>query len=99
MTTDSEGDVGVSHVIEIDGIEWIATLGGYSTAGSGAFGLGLLECIDFALASEPARPLREALVQRGSFANMFHREVVDLFARSNTITTRAMPRRSLEDSH
>jgi hypothetical protein len=97
--TESEGDVGQSCSIDVDGVTWIATLAGASTAGSGAFGLGLLDCVDFAQATEPARALREALVQRGRFANMFPEEIIDLFHKSNIITPRVVTRRSLEDSH
>ena len=89
----------MTREIDVDGVKWIARLAGSSAAGSGAFGLGMLEGVDFALAEQPDRPLREALLQRGRFEMLFDSEIVALFATSNPITPRVMTRKSLEDTH
>jgi hypothetical protein len=87
------------RAFEVDGEQWIARLAGGSAAGSGALGLGMLEGVDFALAAEPARPLREVLFQRGRFDNLFDEEIVAMFRMSHAITPRVMTRKSLEDAH
>jgi hypothetical protein len=106
MTDESVCDVEpVAHAddtreVTIDGTAWIARLAGEMAAGSGAFGLGFVACIDFALASEPHTPLRQALIQRGMFTQLFDAEIIALFRRSQPlIQQQVVTRRSLEDSH
>lgn len=82
-----------TRTVIIDGDEWIARLAGGGAAGSGAFGLALIESIEFAPATTPDRPAREALVQRGCFAMLHDSELVKLF---HTAPPPAR-RRSLED--
>ena len=98
--TDEAGDVtaaGTSHperLIEIDGVMWIARLAGAGAAGSGSLGLGRLEAIEFHPAATPDSPGREVLNQKGRFPHLYDAELIALFARSRTITTR----RSMEES-
>lgn len=61
-----------------EGRMWIARLGGKSAFGTGSYGLGLVEAVHFSAADEPQRPLREALVARGSFEGLFDVELTQL---------------------
>jgi hypothetical protein len=79
--------------ISIDGEEWIARLAGGGAAGSGAFGLAMIESIEFATVVAPGATVREALVQRGCFAMLHDSELVSLFHAAPPPARR----RSLED--
>lgn len=85
--------------VEIDGVQWVARLAGGSAAGSGALGPGMLEGVDFALATDPVKPLREILIQRGRFDSLFDAEIVAMFRSAHAIKPRVMTRKSLEDVH
>jgi hypothetical protein len=60
--------------------EWLAWLSGSGAVGTGASGLGHVEAVHFALAAEPERPRREALLPRGRFDGLFDAELVALLA-------------------
>ena len=81
--------------ITVDGDRWIARLAGSGAAGSGAFGLAMIESIEFAPADSPAKALRETLLQRGRFELLHDAELVALFHAALPLTKR----RSLEDTN
>lgn len=98
VNTDSAAPVQTREVM-INGEAWIVRLAGTSAAGSGALGLGMLEGVDFALASKPDTAVREILIQRGRFDMLYDQEIIEMFSRAHPVTTRIMTRKSLEDPH
>jgi hypothetical protein len=70
---------------EHEGEIWTARLSGKSAWGTGSYGLGLVEAVHFAAASEPAVPLREALLARGRFEHLHDAELAELLRQSRPI--------------
>jgi hypothetical protein len=68
----------VEHQFEYEGRTWVARPGGTGACGTGSYGLGLVEAVHFYDATEPARPLREALIARGAFGGLFETELIRL---------------------
>jgi hypothetical protein len=72
-----------------DGRRWAVWLSGKSAYGTGSYGLGLLEAVHFAEAARPDVPLREALLARGRFEQLFEAELAALLERATPITPAA----------
>jgi hypothetical protein len=70
------------------GRSWIARLSGKSAYGTGSYGLGLLDAVHFFDAAEPTVPLREALLARGRFDDLFDDELASLLAGATPIERR-----------
>jgi hypothetical protein len=85
------------RTFELDGASWVAWMAGKGACGSGAYGLGMVDAIHFALASAPGEPVREVLLARGRFAGLFDDELRALWARGTPIVTdapaKSQPRR------
>lgn len=60
---------------------WIARVAGVGAGGTGKVGMAYLVAVHFYRAEEPERPVREALLPRGSFEGLFDGELVALYAR------------------
>jgi hypothetical protein len=99
--SDAAGDVtaaapaGAGRMVEIQGQQWVARLAGAGAAGSGSLGLGMLEAVRFCTAEAPTTPVREVLLERGRFHQLFDSELVALFTSSRLITYRT----SIEETH
>jgi hypothetical protein len=74
------------RVIEHEGRQWVARLGGKGACGTGSYGLGLVEAVHFADPAEPDRPLREALLPFGRFESLFPDELIRLLVSSRPVT-------------
>jgi hypothetical protein len=72
-----------------DGRRWAVWLSGKSAYGTGGYGLGLLEAVHFGEAGRPDVPLREALLARGRFEQLFDAEFAALLERATPITPAA----------
>ena len=70
---------------EAEGKSWIARVAGKGAAGTGAYGLGLIEAVHFFAAEAPDRPIREALIARSRFGGLYEAELADLLARATPI--------------
>jgi hypothetical protein len=68
-----------------DGEEWVAWRSGAGAVGTGAWGLGRVEAVHFARPDSPGRPLREALIAKGRFDNLFEDELAELLRRATPI--------------
>lgn len=73
---------------EHEGRTWIARVAGKGAAGTGSYGLGLVEAIHFYDAAEPTRPLSEALLAHGRFESLFDSELGALLAGAIPIVQR-----------
>ena len=71
------------------GRAWIARLAGKGAAGTGSYGLGLVEAVHFYDAAEPARPVSEALLAHGRFPTLYDSELGMLMERATPITVLA----------
>ena len=78
---------------DVDGVVWVARLAGGGAAGTGTFGLAMIECIEFATAAAQDRPVREVLVQRGIFDWLQDAELRSLLENAPPLSKR----RTLED--
>lgn len=68
---------------EHNGATWVARLSGKLAAGTGSYGLGLVEAVHFWRAAESdGRPLREALIARGRFEGLHEVELGELLERA-----------------
>lgn len=65
--------------------EWLAWIAGRSVGGTGSYNLALIEAVHFARAERPDRPLREALLGRGKFAELSDAELVALLAAASPL--------------
>lgn len=74
------------HHFSADGQDWVARVAGKGAAGTGAYGLGMMEAVHFAAASDPDRPLFETLLARGRFLHLYDEELRALLARATPIT-------------
>lgn len=72
-----------------EGAEWIAWSAGAGAYGTGAYGLAPLEAVHFARATEPARPLREALLAQGRFPHLHDPELAALLQAATPIPNAA----------
>ena len=70
---------------EAEGKNWLARVAGKGAAGTGAYGLGLIEAVHFFAAEAPDRPIREALIARGRFGGLYEAELAELLARATPI--------------
>lgn len=71
---------------EAEGRRWVARLAGKGAAGTGAYGLGLVDAVHFCAADRADRPLREALLPHGRFSHLFDDELRALLAGARPIT-------------
>lgn len=62
-----------------EGVEWVAWTSGGGAYGTGNRGLGNVEAVHFARASEPDVPLMEALIAAGRFDDLFETELLEVF--------------------
>jgi hypothetical protein len=76
---------GIERRFEVAGRSWIARLQGKGTSGTGAYGLGLVEAVHFFDANDPERPVAEALLAHGRFADLFDVELAELLAHATPI--------------
>lgn len=74
---------------EADGEVWLARIAGKGAGGTGATGLGLVEAVHFMREAEPDTPAREALIERGRFADLFESELIELWRESRAIVPAA----------
>lgn len=65
--------------------EWLAWVSGFGAPGTGNMGLGVVQTLHFALATDPDRPLREVLMPTGRLEDLFDEELLRLFADSREI--------------
>ena len=72
---------------EASGESWVARLGGKGACGTGSYGLGLVEAVHFFRTDAPEKPVREALVARGRFANLYPAELATLWSQATPIAT------------
>ena len=70
---------------DVQGEAWLARLSGKGACGTGSYGLGLVEAVHFARVTAPELPVREALIARGRFPNLYPAELVVLWHRSTVI--------------
>lgn len=84
VAPDKVMEAGEDRTIVVDGMEWVAKLAGGGVAGAGELGGAYLVVIRFqpAAAEGSARrngAVREALIPRGRFENLYDEELVELF--------------------
>jgi hypothetical protein len=82
------GDAPVLRHFHDDGVDWVAWRSGEGALGTGAWGLGRVEAVHFAHADAPDRPLREVLIARGRFDDLFDAELAELLRRGTPIVQR-----------
>lgn len=70
---------------ELEGEEWTARTAGAGAYGTGEHGAARLLAVHFFRASDPDRPVREALVPAGLFAELWPDELRTLFQRATPI--------------
>jgi hypothetical protein len=68
-----------------ESVAWLARVSGRGAAGTGAYGLGMIEAIHFYHASEPATPRFEALLPAGRLAGLFEEELIALLRDARAI--------------
>jgi hypothetical protein len=79
------GGEGGERVFEHRGRTWLARVSGHGALGTGSLALGLIDAIHFADPAEPQRPLREALLPRGRFADLYELELAELCERAKPV--------------
>lgn len=77
-----EGD---EREFEIDGEDWLVRPAGAGLYGTGRMGVARLLAVHFFRASEPDRPVREALVPAGTFPTLREPELRALFQRATDV--------------
>ncbi len=85
---ESEGDPrweGAESAFDLDGEEWLARTAGAGSYGTGGHGAARLLAVHFYRASAPDRPVREALLPAGRFADLWPDELRTLFRRATPI--------------
>jgi hypothetical protein len=82
-----ERDTGFCRPFEHAGENWIARAAGKAAGGTGAYGLGMIEAVHFALAADPAQPLFEALIAAGSLSALYDEELGALLRGASRIVT------------
>ncbi|HSJ25911.1 MAG TPA: hypothetical protein VK929_14640 [Longimicrobiales bacterium] len=68
-----------------EGQEWLAWSAGAGAYGTGAYGLAPVEAVHFARATQPAAPVREALLARGRFQCLHDSELIGLLESATPI--------------
>lgn len=74
-----------SLTFDMDGAGWIARPAGAGVYGTGRRGAARLLAVHFFRASDPERPVREALVPAGEFGTWGEQAMVELFERATPI--------------
>ncbi len=69
----------------IDGVEWSVFPSGKGAYGTGHWGLAGVQAVHFARADDPAKPVLEALLASGRFADLYDEELIALFREARTI--------------
>lgn len=82
-----EPDTGHCRSFEVDGEEWLARTAGRGAGGTGSYGLGMIEALHFARASEPTAPLFEALLEAGRLPALYDDELRALLHAARRIVT------------
>jgi hypothetical protein len=86
-----DGDRGTTSAVptsltfEMDGDAWILRPAGAGVYGTGRRGAARLLAVHFFRASDPGRPVREALVPAGEFGTWGDQALVELFERATPI--------------
>ncbi len=73
------------RTFEHDGETWLARAVGAGAYGTGRIGRARLMAVHFCRASDPDRPMREALVAAGTFPGLRAEELHELFVRATPI--------------
>jgi hypothetical protein len=87
---ESDGDAepqweGSERAFELEGEEWTVRAAGTGAYGTGGHGVARLLAVHFYRASDPDRPVREALVPAGLFAGLWPDELRTLYQRATPI--------------
>jgi hypothetical protein len=78
----------VDRTFDAGGRRWIARRSGKAAWGTGAYGLGLVDAVHFYDATDPSRPLFEALLASGRFPHLYDSELSELLAKATPIAAR-----------
>lgn len=79
-------DPAAERRFELNGEEWVARLAGKGACGTGSYGLGLVDAVQFCYGADPDRPVAEALLAHGRFSSLFDEELARLLAGATRIT-------------
>jgi hypothetical protein len=69
----------VKRAFSCDGEAWLAWISGSGAYGTGPYGLGHVKAVHFARASEPDKPVCEALLETRDLDGLFDDELIALF--------------------